>query len=240
MPRKLVAGAALLALALGLSGAPQAGAPAQKGPEPPEALFVRLTFYPTVSLSRYDYNNDLDLYEVRVYAEVRRGSQEGPPVTDARLTALSEVLEYHEDHYEKRVVLDKSGLPGEVDIEIAVKGRPALKEKFPLPAWLVLTEPAPAVVAPGEELPIRWRFSRFPSPVDVRAYDFRTGKGFFSRDHLEETSVLVPAADLPASTIVRIYVIQSWLYKRFLAGRDYARGSEVNVIPWSQVFIRTK
>ena len=233
-------GAALLALAIGLSGAQQPGSQAQAGPGPQENLFVRLTVYPTVSLSRYDYNNDLDLYEVRVYAEVRRGSQEGAPVPDARVTALSEALEYHEDHYEKRVILDKSALPGEVDIEIALKGRPALKEKFPLPAWLVLGEPGPAIVDPGKDLAVRWRFSRFPSPVDVRAYDFRTGKEFFKGDHLEETLVLIPAASVPVSTIVRIYVIQSWLHKRFLAGNDYARGSEINVIPWSQVFLRTK
>ena len=209
-------------------------------PKPPEPLFVRLSVYPTASLSRYDYNNDIDLYEIRIYVELRRGSQEGAAVTDAVITSLSEKLEYLADHYEKRIVLDKDRLPAELGVEIAVKGRAAIKERFPLPAWLVLREPRPAIIDPAADLTLRWRFSRFPAPVDVRAYDFRTGKEFFRKDHLEETSAVIPAEGLPASTIVRIYAIQSWLSKRFLSGDDYARGSEIMIIPWSQVFIRTK
>ena len=74
----------------------------------------------------------------------------------------------------------------------------------------------------------------------MHVYDFRTGKELLQRDHQAERSAVIPASGLPRSTIIRIYVIQSWLYKRFLSGPDYARGSEVNVIPWSQVFVRTK
>ncbi|MBE3124319.1 MAG: hypothetical protein IMZ57_01515 [Acidobacteria bacterium] len=215
-------------------------APTQDTPKPPEPLFVRVTVYPTASLSRYDYNNDIDIYEVRVYVELRRGSQEGEAVADARVTALAQKLDYQNDLYEKRIILEKDDLPAEVEVEIAARNRPVIREKFPLSSWLVLKDPRPAVVEAGKDLPVRWRFSRFSAPVDVRAYDFKTGKEFFRRDHEADTETLVSAADLPASTIVRIYIIQSWLYKRFLAGDAYARGSEVNVIPWSQVFIRTK
>lgn len=215
-------------------------APTQDPPKPLEPLFVRVTVYPTMSLSRYDYNNDIDLYEVRVYVELRRGSQEGQTVADARVSALAEMIDYQTDHYEKRIILEKDDLPAEVEVVIAVKNRPAFSERFPLPSWLVLTDPRPAVLAAGKDLPIGWRFSRFAAPVDIRAYDFKTGEEFFRRDHVGETSTVVPAADVPASTIVRLYIIQSWLYKRFLGGKDYARGSEINIIPWSQVFIRTK
>jgi hypothetical protein len=215
-------------------------APARDVPKPPEPLFVRLSVYPTASLSRYDYNNDIDLYEVRVYVELRRGSQEGEPIADARVTALAERLDYQTDLYEKRIILEKDGLPAEMDVEIAVKNRPVIKERFPLPAWLVLTDPKPAVFEAGHDLPVRWRFSRFAAPVDIRAYDFKTGKEFFRRDNEADTETLIPAPDVPASTIIRLYIIQSWLYKRFLGGDAYARGSEINVIPWSQVFVRTK
>jgi len=215
-------------------------APAQDIPKPPAPLFVRLTAYPTASLSRYDYNNDIDLYEVRVYVELRRGSQEGEPVADARVTALAEKLDFQTDHYEKRIIFEKDNLPAELDVEIAMKGRPVIKEKFPLPSWLMLSDPKPAIFEAGRDLPVRWRFSRFAAPVDVRAYDFKTGKEFFRRDHEADTEILIPAPDVPASTIVRLYIIQSWLYKRFLGGDVYARGSEVNIIPWSQVFIRMK
>ena len=209
-------------------------------PAATEPLFVRLSVYPTASLSRYDYNNDLDLYEVRVYAEIRRVSQEGPAAADARVSAFAEKLEYREDHFEKRVLFDKDKLPAEIDVEIALPGRPVIKERHPLPAWLVLTDPKPSVVETGRDLAVGWRFSRFPSPVDLRAYDFRTGKEFLRKDHVEGTEVLIPAASLPAATIVRIYAVQSWFYKRYLGGDRYARGSEINVIPWSQVFVRTK
>jgi hypothetical protein len=214
--------------------------PAPEAPKPPEPLFVRLSVYPTASLSRYDYNNDLDLYEMRIYVELRRGSQEGPSISGAILTSLGERLDYVEDHYEKRIPLDKGRLPAEIEIDIAAEGRAAIKERFPLPAWLVLTEPRPAIVDPAGDLTVRWRYDRFLAPVDIHAYDFKTGKEFYHGDHLAGPEVVVPTSSLPHTTILRIYVIQSWLYKRFLGGPDYARGSEVNVIPWSQVFVRTK
>jgi hypothetical protein len=230
--------ALLLLAAVGLFSGQEA--PTQDTPKPPEPFFVRIAVYPTVSLSRYDFNNDIDLYEVRVYVELRRGSQEGQAVADARVSALAENLEYQTDHYEKRIILGKDSLPAEVEVEIAARNRPVIREKFPLPSWLVLTDPQPAVIEAGKDLPIHWRFSRFAAPVDILAYDFKTGKRFLSRDHVEESSTVVPAGDVPASTIVRIYIIQSWFYKRYLGGKDYARGSEVNIIPWSQVFVRTK
>ena len=214
--------------------------PVREALKPLEPFFVRISAYPTASLSRYDYINDIDLYEVRVYVELRRGSQEGAAVKDAIITSLGERLEFHQDHFEKRIVVDKGALPRVLGVEIAVKGRPALKETHPLPDWLVLTEPKPAVVETGKDLAVRWRFDRFAAPVDIIGYDFKTGKEFLHRTYETGASIAVPAASLPADTIVRLYIIPSWLSKRYLDGRDYARGSEINIIPWSQVFFRTK
>lgn len=233
----------LLAAVLLLAGAALAAAqeaPVQETLGPPELFFVRWTVYPTASLSRYDYNNDLDVFEVRVYLEIRRGSQEGPAVTDAVVSSLGETLEFHADHYEKRILFEKGARPADVDFEVAIKGRRVLGERHPLPDWLVLEEPRPAVVETGKDLGVHWRFDRYEAPVDVLAYDFKTGKEFLRRVNEPGTSIVIPAASLPADTIVRLYVIQSWLYKRYLDGRSYARGSELNVIPWSQVFFRTR
>jgi hypothetical protein len=230
--------AILILLAAGLAAGQDQPAPA--APKAPEPVFVRLSVYPTASLSRYDFNNDLDLYELRVYAELRLGSQEGPVIADALVSTSGEAVDFVKDHYEKRITVDKDRLPGDFRIEIGIKGRAPIRETFPLPDWLVLTEPKPAIADPANDLEVRWRYARFLAPVDVRAYDFRTGKEFFSENHLAGPATVVPASRLPGSTIVRVYIIQSWLYKRFLGGPDYARGSEVNVIPWSQVFVRTK
>ncbi len=231
--------AALLVLALAALS-PGQDLPDPEAPRPPEPLFVRLTFYPTASLSRYDYNNDLDLYEVRLYVEIRRGSQDGAAVADAAVTSLGEKLDFHDDHFEKKIVFEKDALPVELDVEIAAKGRPVIRERVPLPDWLVLTEPRPAVIETSKDLAVGWRFIRFAAPVDVQAYDFRTGREVLRRTNVAGTSIVVPGSSLPAPTIVRLYIIQSWLYKRYLSGDGYARGSEVNVIPWSQVFFRTK
>lgn len=237
-PKRPLLAAGLVLAAAALLAAQET--PAQETPGPPELFFVRWTVYPTASLSRYDYNNDLDQFEVRVYLELRRGSQAGPAVTDAVVTSLGQTLEFHSDHFEKRLLFERDARPAEVDLEVAIRGRRVLRERLPLPDWLVIEEPRPAVVETGRDLGVRWRFDRFEAPVDVLAYDFRTGKELLRRVNEAGTSVVVPAADLPAETIVRLYVIPSWLYKRYLDGRPYARGSEVNVIPWSQVFFRTR
>ena len=235
--RPILAG--LLFLAAAVLAATQ-DPPVREAPKPPEPFFARISAYPTASLSRYDYGNDNDLYEVRVYVELRRGSQEGPAVNDAVITSFGERLEFHEDHFEKRIVVDKDALPREVGVEIAVTGRPALKETHPLPDWLILTEPRPAVIETGKDLAVLWRFERFAAPVDVIGYDFKTGKEFLRRTNEAGASIAVPASSLPPDTIVRLYIIPSWLYKRYLDGEHYARGSEINIIPWSQVFFRTK
>ncbi|NTV79922.1 MAG: hypothetical protein HGA24_00650 [Candidatus Aminicenantes bacterium] len=239
MPAKRTIIAGLLFAAATVLAAAQ-DPPVREAPKPPEPLFVRITAYPTASLSRYDYGNDIDLYEVRVYVELRLGSQQGPAVSDVVITSFGERLEFQKDHFEKRIIVDKDALPRELVVEIAVKGRPVLKETHPLPDWLILTEPRPAVVETGKDLAVLWRFERFAAPVDVIGYDFKTGKEFLRRTNEAGASVAVPAASLPADTIVRLFIIQSWLSKRYLDGDGYARGSEINIIPWSQVFIRTK
>lgn len=214
--------------------------PPQEAPRSPEPVFVRWTVYPTASLSRYDYNNDVDLFEVRVYVELRRGSQEGEALIDAVVSSLGQRLEVHDDHFEKRIVLEAGVRPAEIDLAIGLPDRPTIKRQVPLPDWLVLKEPRPSIVEAGRDLVVSWAFDRFKAPVDVFGYDFRTGKEFLRRTNEPATSLVVPAADVPASTTVRIYILQSWLAKRYLDGREFARGSEVNFIPWSQVFIRTK
>ncbi|MGB7296261.1 MAG: hypothetical protein WBC70_11785 [Candidatus Aminicenantales bacterium] len=233
--------AILFILTAGLIPAGQETPPQDKPPaSAPDPLFVRLTFYPTASLSRYDYNNDIDLYEVRAYAEIRLKSEAGEIVRDARVTVLSHTLDYQKDHYEKRIFVDRSKLPGEVDVLIAAGERPVIRRTFPLPFWLVLVEPRPAIVDPDLDLTVKWRFSAFSVPVDVRVYDFKTGDAVFSLSDAADTSVTVPADKIPGSTTLRTYVISSWLSKRFLTGEEFVRGSEVNIIPWSQVFIRTQ
>ncbi len=214
--------------------------PAQETPPPPEPIFVRLTLYPTASLSRYDYNNDIDLYEVRAYAEIRRESQVGDLIPDARVTVLAQVLDFQTDRYEKRIVVDKDNLPKEVSVSIAVPGRPAVSRSFPLPTWLIIETPRPAVRDAAVDLTVSWRFTGCPGMVNVWAYDFRKGDVISNPDNFDGTELVVPADKIPASTIVRVRVISTWISKQYLGGAEFVRGSEINVIAWSQVFVRTK
>ncbi len=236
--RWMIAGLLLLAFG-GLSMGQEQEPPVREKPPAAGPLYVRLTLYPTASLSRYDYNNDLDLYEIRAYADIRLASPLGNAVPDLHVTVLDRKLDFRADHYEKRIVVDKDALPEEIIVEIAGDGRPGFRETVPLPAWLALQAPRPAILERDHDLLISWRFSRFASPVDVTAYDFRRGGEFFRSGQTAETECVVPADRVPAQTTLRILVMQSWLFKRFLQGPGLARGSEVNIIPWSQVFVRT-
>lgn len=240
MRRRALTSVVLFILVCGLVPAGQETPPRDKPQTPAlDPLFVRLTFYPTASLSRYDYNNDVDLYEVRAYAEIRLKSESGEIVPDARVTVLSQPLDFQKDHYEKRIAVEKEKLPDELDVTIVPADRPVIRRKYPIPFWLVLLEPRPAIVDPVQDLTIKWRFSAFSAPVDVRVYDFKKGDVVVNLDNVADALTAIPVDRIPASTTLRIYVISSWLLKRFLSGEELVRGSEVNIIPWSQVFIRT-
>jgi len=203
-------------------------------------VFLRITIYPTVSLSRYDYNNDLDLYEIRVYIELRKESQLGPPLENAQIKALEQTLDFTNNHYEKRIQVDKKHPPDEIEISIRTESGFELKEKIPIPMWLILKEPKPQILEENTDLTASWEFSKFKVPVNFHAYNFKSGDVIWSEHHMEKTGITIPAEKLPKESIIRIYVIPPWLLKRYLRGNDKARGSEINIIPWSQVFLRTR
>jgi len=227
----------ILFIPLGFSGQ---DIPDQADVPKPEPVLLRITVYPTVNLSRYDYNNDVDLTEIRTYVELRDQGLDGPVIEDAVIKAQGEKLEFIRDHYEKRIRLAGKEQIDEMNLSIRLPDGRSISETFPLPDWLILTAPRPAVVPSTQDLKISWKYSRFDSPVDVFAYNFKTGEEICSKRHLSQNSVTLTQDKLPGSTIIRIWVMQSWLNKRFFFGDEYARGSEILVIPWSQVFIRTE
>jgi hypothetical protein len=206
----------------------------------PDPLFVRATIWPTANLSRYDYNNDVDLYEIRAYVELRNRTPIGDVIDDAQVYVHSQALTFKDDHYEKRIKISQESLPVELKLRIETQDGRTFKNRFLLPAWLILLNPRPDIVDSSQDLAITWKYTRYAAPVNVHAYNFKTGNKICEKNDLSTFSLKLPADKLPESTIVRIWVIQSWLYKRFLRGPLVARGSEVILIPWSQVFIRAK
>ncbi len=206
----------------------------------PEKLFVRATIYPTINLSRYDYNNDVDLYEIRAYVELRNKTPIGDLIDNAHVFVNAHLLDYKIDHYEKRIMVPEEALIEELDLRIETQDSRIVKKTFHIPTWLVMLNPRPAIITHSKNLEINWKYTRFEAPVDVFAYNFKTGKKIFEKLNLYDSKVMLPASNLPESAIVRIWVMQSWLYKRYLRGSIVVPGSEVVVIPWSQVFFRTE
>jgi hypothetical protein len=203
-------------------------------------VFIRITIYPTISLSRYDYNNDIDLYEIRTYIELRKESQIGPPVEEAQITVHGQTLDFTNNHYEKRIRVDKEQLPNEIEISIQTGEGFEFKEKILIPMWLTLKEPRPQILEDNSDLKISWEFSKYKVPVNINVYNFKSGDSIESENHTDKTAIIIPRAQIPQETIIRIYVITSWFLKHYLHGDDKARGSEINIIPWSQVFLRTR
>ncbi len=211
----------------------------QEIPEP-DPLFIRATIYPTANLSRYDYNNDVDLYEIRAYVQLRNKTPIGEVIDNAYVYVYSQLLDFKIDHYEKRIKVPMEDLVEEFELRIETQDNRIVKNRFKIPTWLILSEPRPDIIENAQDLNVEWKFTRFEAPVDVYAYNFKTGEKLLEGLNLYSSEVTLPAKDIPESTIVRIWVMQSWLYKRFLRGSVEAPGSEIIVIPWSQVFIRTK
>lgn len=205
-----------------------------------EPVFIRVTVYPTASLSRYDYNNDVDLYEIRPYIEVRSGSASGIVISDARVTVSGTGLDFKDGQYIARIPVKREALPKDISIRIAAPGRRIIEKTIPLPGWLILESPRPDIIDSGRDLEVSWISTGRGGPVNLHAYDFKSDKFRFNLDDVDIESAVIPGGLIPQSTIVRLFVIESWISKRFVEDPGAARGSEINIIPWSQVFFRTQ
>lgn len=206
----------------------------------PDRLFIRATVYPTWSLSRYDFNNDLDMVEIRSYVELRRRGQEGPILNDARVEVNGEPLEFKGDFYEKRTAVPADALPATISLRVFAFEEQAFSREVPVPDWLVITAPQPSILEGGGDLDVAWKYRRNQAAVNVRVYDFKSGTSILQQDDLLTNRITIPAGDLPGGTTLRIYVIGSWFQKKYLEGDGLARGSEIIFMPWSQVFVRTR
>lgn len=228
-----------LVFALCLPG-PVAGQEEQAEDTQLNQMFVRVTIYPTASMSRYDYNNDINLFEIRAYVELREDSPSGSLIEDARVYIDSKLLDFQTDHYEKRIKVSGDDLQGEINLRINTADERQIKQKFPIPGWLVIESPQPDIIDQSEDIKIIWEFAKNSGPVNVSAYDFKSGDSIISERDVEERELVVPSEKIPSGTIVRIVVMQSWFYKRFIRDRALVRGSEITIIPWSQVFLRVR
>lgn len=115
-----------------------------------------------------------------------------------------------------------------------------LQREFTIPTWLRLFSPTPAIYDTTKTIHVEWEFLDYPSPVNVFAYNFKTGDYLLSVHGVGTKNYILPADKLQPSTLLRIYVIEQWSRKQTLSGDGIIEGSEIEIIPWSQVFIRIK
>ncbi|MCJ7682170.1 MAG: hypothetical protein MUP70_15690 [Candidatus Aminicenantes bacterium] len=212
--------------------------------DPPPKYHLRITIYPTVSLSRYDYNNDLNLHELRAYVSLRLDAPHGQSVGNAAITVNGQKLEFQEDNYSTRIRIPEGETVDEVRIAVATPEGFKYSGSFRIPAWLRLSSPLPDIYSTDKDISVGWEFSGSAGPVDIIAYDFkdRDARRILDlRNTIKDgTTVAIPADKLPSSTILRIFAMQTWMFKQYLRNENLAAGSEINIIPWSQIFIRTR
>lgn len=203
-------------------------------------IYIRAVIYPTFSLSRFDYNNDLNNSEIRAHVHLSWRSPHGGIIPDAEVQVNGRSLEFTENNYEKRIQVSHETLPDKITLDIKTRRGISFNQTYSIPDWLVIQEPPPSIVDHNSDLNLKWACKNFRGLVNIRAYDFNTGDEILRLSNVMSTETVIPAADIQEDNLLRIYVICSWMYKKYIRGENIARGSEINMIPWSQVFIRTK
>jgi len=220
-------------------------APGQDPPPPLEhsPLFIKATIYPTFSLSRYDYNLDQNRRELRVYIELREKGIQGERVGNARVQVNGIPIEFdtrkkdyrkrihlqHQDHFSRNILLEIKGAGGS-----------HISEKLVFPGWVKITRPMPEILNPDRGIEIHWTFTAHEFPLMLHIDDFKNQRPLL-REHREpEETGLLDKEDVPEDSVLRIWVTADWFQKKYLRGPDVVRGSEINIMPWSQVFVRTR
>jgi len=205
-------------------------------------LFIRATLYPTFSLARYDYNIDRNKVELRVYLNLRDGRRDGPVIPDARVAVNDETVPFDEQEkdYRKRIEIIPEAWPTRADLSIETNDGRRLSQSFDFPGWLLLDSPPPQILSAQKDLPITWTFTGYPFEVTLHAYDFKTGREIAVQRKIPPEGWVIPGDRLPDNTILRVWITPDWFYKKYLRDEGAVRGSEINIIPWSQTFLRTR
>lgn len=216
----------------------------QEQPPPPEPapLFVKATFFPTFSLSRYDYNLDRNRLELRAYIELREDGIQGEVVRDAEVWVNGEAIAFNRKHgdYRKRILLlHKDHFPREIQLKIDRGDANMIRQTVLFPGWVKLTSPQPQILKSGKGLEINWNYSATPFPLVLNIEDTRQRRKLRREFREPGDPLVLTEKEIPENTILRIWIATDWFFKKYLSGKYIVKGSEINVMPWSQVFLRT-
>lgn len=205
-------------------------------------LFIRATIYPTLSLARYDYNNDVNKVEMRVYLNVRDGQRDGPVIRDAEVSVNGGKIPFNKEErdYRQRLDIDNMEWNRDILIEVRIPDGRSWSGSHTFPGWLLLKDPQPSIITDKTDLAVNWTFTGHPFGVTVHVFDFKQGQRILRQSDVGPGGIVVPGDSLPPNTILRIWITPHWFYKQYIRGEGIARGSEINVIPWSQTFLRTR
>ncbi|MBN1197100.1 MAG: hypothetical protein JXA62_06810 [Candidatus Aminicenantes bacterium] len=206
-------------------------------------LFVKATFYPTYSLSRYDYDIDHNRQELRAYIELRQGGIHGDAVRDARVLVNGTSIEYNEKEkdYRLRILIQQQNhFPRDIVLEISRPDGCRIQEEVRFPGWVKITEPDAKIIETTGDIPVHWAFSAHPFSLVLHIFDFKQRRKLLEKRLDPTQPAFLPQADIPENSVLRIWITSDWFFKKYLSGKHIVRGSEINVLPWSQVFVRTR
>ncbi|HDP94167.1 MAG TPA: hypothetical protein ENN40_02270 [Candidatus Aminicenantes bacterium] len=206
-------------------------------------LFIKATFYPTYSLSRYDYDIDRNRQELRAYIELRQGGIHGDAVRDARILVNGTPIDYNdkEKDYRRRILIQQQdNFSRDILLEIQRPDGCRIREEVNFPGWVKISDPAAKIVEINTSIPVRWTFSSHPFPLVLHIFDFKQRQKLLRRRLDPGDSAHLPQKDIPKNSILRIWITSDWFFKKYLSGKHIVRGSEINILPWSQVFVRTR
>jgi len=215
----------------------------EQPPRPePAPLFVKATFFPTFSLSRYDYNLDRNRRELRAYIELREDGIQGRVVPDAQVWVNGEAIVFNRKHgdYRKRILRENPNrFSREIHLRIARDEANMLNQKVVFPGWVKITSPQPQILASVNGLEINWTFSANAFPLVLNIEDTRQRRKLRREFREPGEPLVLTEKEIPENTILRIWIATDWFFKKYLSGKYIVKGSEINVMPWSQVFLRT-
>ena len=207
-----------------------------------DPVFMNARIWLVYSLSRFDIAIDNNLIEIRADVQLRKKSERGELIRIADVRVNDQRLEFQQDRFKKKRILPGK-LASKVILKLHIPNGPCIKQVIVLPGWLKMTSPKPAVYVSDTHLDIGWEYSNCVSGsyTNLRIRDFLNGKMLLKLDEIKDTSYRYSLDQLPkGESLLRIFVIEPWFHVRKAEDPMLTKESKINVIAWSQSFVRVK
>lgn len=205
-----------------------------------EPVYMKVNLWLIYSLARFDIGIDNNLIEIRAYVHLRKNNEKGDLITDADVRVNGTKLEFEKNRFVKRRIL-----PGEflekINLQVHIPEGPCIKKDITVPTWLKLESPKPAVYEGTGDIEVKWKYTTCGSHVNLAVRNSHTGEYIIREWELKGNHFTLPAESLPpGETLLRFFVMEPWFNRAVISEPCVSKDSEVNIVSWSQSFIRVK